>query len=67
MADYKYKKGDSVLNGKGKLRGYIIKAEKDPDDDTKNKYSIEELDGTVILLDEHNIIETEYYIDKNKI
>ena len=61
----KYKKGDVLVNGKGKLYGTIIKAEKSEDISNKtNKYDIELLDGTLVPLLEHNVIETDHHKEK---
>lgn len=60
MAEYKYKKGDKIANGKGKIYGEIVKEEKTPDD--KNKYEILNYDGSPnIELLEGNIIENEWH------
>ena len=61
----KYKKGDVLVNGKGKRYGTIIKAEKSEDISNKtNKYDIELLDGTLVPLLEHNVIETDHHKEK---
>ena len=61
----KYKKGDVLVNGKGKLYGTIVKVEKSEDISNKtNKYDIELLDGTLVPLLEHNVIETDHHKEK---
>lgn len=62
----KYKKGDIVFNGKGKLLGTIVKADKYGDTNKYNKYEVEKPDGTRLPLDEHQIIESEWHKNKNK-
>ena len=64
MADYKFKKGDIILNGHGGVLGTIVKADKTDDD--KNKYGILTPDGEVTRL-ENQIQETNYKKDKDKI
>ena len=61
----KYKKGDRLANGRGKILGKIVKAEKSQDTDNKtNKYDVEKLDGTIVSVIEHQIIETKEHKDK---
>ena len=58
----KYKKDDILVNGKGKLYGTIVKAEKSEDVSNKtNRYDVELLDGTLVPLLEQNLIETEHH------
>ena len=61
----KYKKGDVIVNGKGKHLGIIVKVEKYGQTDKTNKYEIEKSDGTRLALDEHQIIESSWH-KKNK-
>ena len=60
----KYKKGDVVFNGKGKLLGIIVKADKDGITNKTNKYEVETEDGTKLPLDEFQIIETDWHKEK---
>ncbi len=63
----KYKNGNIVYNSRGRYLGIITKAEKIPGMPNKNnRYELELLSGTKLLLDEHQIIETEYHKNNNK-
>ena len=61
----KYNKGDKVSNAFGKPYGTIVQTENSMEQSNRtNRYSIELLDGSIVSVLEHNIIESEHHKDK---
>ncbi len=66
MAGTKYKAGDVIFNGKGKILGTIIETVDTLGEiDAYNRYTLVDENGDQINLTEHQIVESKWHEEKN--